>query len=138
MAQGSHRHALSVTVVAQHLETDIGDAHWAISIGLSAVLWISIPAAASIVAPQKRKRTEEMCAEGRGGTCPSMQYLATPMPTLLHVPGCNLGERYRGAPMIVHYWADLQSVHGFRCYGNIIMRLMRNVSEDASTRRMAG
>jgi len=24
-----------------------------------------------------------------------------------------------GCPVIVHYWADLQSVHGFRCYDNI-------------------
>jgi len=22
------------------------------------------------------------------------------------------------APLVVHYWADLQSVHGFRCYDN--------------------
>jgi len=22
------------------------------------------------------------------------------------------------APLVVHYWADLQSVHGLRCYGN--------------------
>jgi len=41
------------------------------------------------------------------------------MPTLLHGPGCNLGEWYiRGCPLVVHYWADLQSVHGLRCYGN--------------------
>ena len=31
------------------------------------------------------------------------------IPTLLHGPGCT----------IVHYWADLQSVHGFHCYDNI-------------------
>jgi len=24
-----------------------------------------------------------------------------------------------GAPLVVQYWADLQSVHGFRCYDNI-------------------
>jgi len=23
------------------------------------------------------------------------------------------------SPIVVHYWADLQSVHGFRCYDNI-------------------
>jgi len=39
------------------------------------------------------------------------------MPTLLHGPGCNLGEWY-GFPLVLHYWADLQSVHGLRCYGN--------------------
>jgi len=40
------------------------------------------------------------------------------IPTLMHGPGCNLGNG-RGCPLVVHYWADLQSVHGFRCYDNI-------------------
>ena len=26
----------------------------------------------------------------------------------------------RGCPLVLHYWADLQSVHGMRCYGNIM------------------
>jgi len=39
------------------------------------------------------------------------------MPTLLHGAGCNLGSG-RGCPLVVHYWADLQSVHGLRRYGN--------------------
>ena len=26
----------------------------------------------------------------------------------------------RGCPLVVRYWADLQSVHGMRCYGNIM------------------
>jgi len=26
----------------------------------------------------------------------------------------------RGCPPVVHYWADSQSVHGFRCYDNIV------------------
>jgi len=34
----------------------------------------------------------------------------------------------RGYPLVVHYWADLQSVHGFRCYDNIAPE-MRDVSE---------
>jgi len=25
----------------------------------------------------------------------------------------------RGCPLVVHYWADLQSVHRFHCYDNI-------------------
>ena len=37
------------------------------------------------------------------------------MPTLLHVPGCNFGMI--GCLLFVHYWADLQSVRQFRCYG---------------------
>jgi len=28
--------------------------------------------------------------------------------------------RGRGCPLVVHYWVDLQSVHGLRCYGNTI------------------
>jgi len=28
-------------------------------------------------------------------------------------------ENGRGFPLVVHYWADLQLVHGFRCYDNI-------------------
>ena len=30
-------------------------------------------------------------------------------------------------PLVVHYWADLQSVHELRCYGNITQT--QNVSE---------
>ena len=36
-------------------------------------------------------------------------------------------ESGRGCPLAVHYWADLQSGHGSRCYGNITRT--RNVSE---------
>jgi len=33
----------------------------------------------------------------------------------------------RGCPLVVHYWADLQSAHGLRCYGSIMRT--RNVSQ---------
>ena len=33
----------------------------------------------------------------------------------------------RGCPLVGHYWADLHSVHGFRCYENTAQ--MHNVSE---------
>ena len=33
----------------------------------------------------------------------------------------------RECPLVVHYWANLQSVHGLRCYGNITRT--QNVSE---------
>jgi len=46
------------------------------------------------------------------------------MAILLHGPGCNLGNG-RECPLVVHRWADLQSVHGLRRYDNIA----RNVSE---------
>ena len=50
--------------------------------------------------------------------CLSVGSVSRRIPTLLHGPGCNLGNG-RGCPLVVHYWADLQSVHGFRCYDNI-------------------
>jgi len=39
------------------------------------------------------------------------------MPTLLHGPRRKLGSG-RGCRIVVHYWADLELVHGFCCYGN--------------------
>ena len=48
------------------------------------------------------------------------------IPTLLHGSGCNFGNG-SGCPLVVHYWADLQSMHGPRCYDNIAQT--RNVSE---------
>ena len=43
----------------------------------------------------------------------------------MHAPGCNLGNG-RGCPLVVHHWADLQSMHRLRCYSNIART--RNVS----------
>ena len=52
-------------------------------------------------------------------------------------------------PLVVHYWADLESVHGFRCYDDIhVCKLItlytanaysaeREMSATASTRCMA-
>ena len=40
------------------------------------------------------------------------------IPSLLHGPGCNLGESM-GCPLVVRCWVDLQSVHRFCCYDNI-------------------
>jgi len=43
------------------------------------------------------------------------------------VEGHSTVEDRQGCPLVVHYWADLQSVHGLRCCGNITRT--RNVSE---------
>ena len=46
----------------------------------------------------------------------------------------------RGCPLVVHYWADLQSRHGLRCYGNITRTLVTSLrpSRDMTTVRTAG
>ena len=33
----------------------------------------------------------------------------------------------RGCPLVVHYWADLQSGHGLHCYGNITRTLVTSL-----------
>jgi len=64
---------------------------------------------------------------GHARRCVCLSAAACPYTIARHGPGCNLGEWYRGCVLVVHYWADLQSVHGLRCYGNITRT--RNVSE---------
>jgi len=48
------------------------------------------------------------------------------MPTLCTDPDVAWGSG-RGCPLVVHYWADLQLVHGLCCYGNIMRT--RDVNE---------
>jgi len=45
---------------------------------------------------------------------------------------CGRGRR---CPLVVRYWADLQSVHGLRCYGNITRTLVTSLrpSSDMTT-----
>jgi len=55
---------------------------------------------------------------GHGRLCACLS-VPRRIPTLLHGSGCKLGN-CRGCRLVkLHYWADLQSVHGFRCYDNI-------------------
>jgi len=76
-----------------------------------------------------RKRREMYYGHVRLSVCLSVCLslsVHSGMPALLHGPGCNLGSG-KECPLVVHYWVDLQSVHGLRCYGNITRT--RNVSE---------
>ena len=62
----------------------------------------------------RRSRGEMYIGNGRLFACLSVpRRILTP----LHGPGCNLGNG-RGCCLVVHYWTDLQSVHGFRSYDN--------------------
>ena len=60
------------------------------------------------------------CGHARLRVCISVRSRRS---TLLHGPGCNSG-RGRGCPLVVQYWADLQSAHGLRCYGHIARTLV--------------
>jgi len=43
--------------------------------------------------------------------------------------------RGRGCPLVMHYWADMQSGHGLRCYGNTKRTLVTSLrpSRDITT-----
>jgi len=56
-----------------------------------------------------RRRREIYSGPARLCVCLSVPHR---IPILLHGPGCNLGNG-RGCRLVVHYWADLQSVDGF-------------------------
>ena len=76
-------------------------------------------------------------------------YVPRCIPTLLHGPGCNWGNG-RGCAVVVHYWADLQSVRMFCCCDIIhVCRLIdlytanvhsaeREMSASACTHSMSG
>jgi len=76
-----------------------------------------------------RRRREMYCGHARLCVCLSvclsaaacLHYCTDPYVTWRS--GTLVGD----APPVVHYWADLQSVHELRCYGNITRT--RNVSE---------
>ena len=77
-----------------------------------------------------RRRRKMYCGHARLSVCLSAavrpHYCTDPDVTWGHVRGC---------PLVVHYWADLQSGHGLRCYGNITRTLVTSLrpSRDMTT-----
>jgi len=69
-----------------------------------------------------RRRREIYCGHARLCVCVCVSVC----PHYCTDPDVTWGSG-RGCPLVVHYRADLQSVHGLRCYGSIMR--MRNVSE---------
>jgi len=61
-----------------------------------------------------RRRREMYIGHARLRVCLSLAafplYCADP---------CNFGNGRGAQALVVHYWADLQSAHGFRCYDNM-------------------
>jgi len=77
-----------------------------------------------------RRRHKMYCGHARLCVCLSAalrpHYCTDPDVTWRHGRGC---------PLVVHYWADLQSRHGLRCYGNITRTLVTSLrpSRDMTT-----
>ena len=75
-----------------------------------------------------RRRREMSCGHPRPCVCLSLCLSAAVRPHYCTDPDVTWGRGSgRGCPLVVHYWAGLQSGHGLRCYGNITH--MRNFSE---------
>jgi len=74
-----------------------------------------------------RRRREMYCGHTRLCVCLSVCVSVCPRP---HAHYCTdqdvTWESGRRCPLVVQYWADLKSVHGFRCYNTAGTR---NVSE---------
>jgi len=62
------------------------------------------------------------CGHVRLRVCVCVCLSAAVRPHYFTDPDVTWG-RGRGCPLVVHYWADLQSVHRLRCYGNITRTL---------------
>jgi len=63
------------------------------------------------------------CSHARLCVCVSACLSAAVRPHYCTDPDVTWG-RGRSCPLVVHYWVDLQSVHGLCCYGNIMRNLV--------------
>jgi len=64
-----------------------------------------------------RRRRETYCGYARLCVCLCVCLSAAACLQYCTDPDVTWGSG-RGCPLVMHYWADLQSVHGLRCYGN--------------------
>jgi len=77
--------------------------------------WNSFSTAA-ITFSVSRRRCKMYCGHAR--LCVCLSVCPRPHTHYCTDPDVTCG-RGRGCPLVVHYWEDLQSGHGLRCYGNI-------------------
>ena len=70
-----------------------------------------------------RRRRRVYCGHARLCVYVSVCLSAAVRPHYCTDPDVTWG-RGRGCPLVVHCWADMQSVHGLRCYGNITRTLV--------------
>jgi len=66
----------------------------------------------------RRSRDEMYIGHGHLCVCLCVCLSLAAFPHYCNDPAITL-RNGSGCPLVVHCWADLQSVHGFRCYGNI-------------------
>ena len=87
-----------------------------------------------------RRRRKMYCGHARLFVCVSLCVClsvclsAAVRPHYCTDPDVTWG-RGRGCPLVVHYWADVQSGYGLSCYGNIMRTLVTSLrpSRDMTT-----
>ena len=81
-----------------------------------------------------RRRRKMNCGHARLCVCLCVCLSAAVRPHYCTDPDVTW-RHGRGAPLVVHYWADLQSGHRLRCYGNITRTLVTSLrpSRDMTT-----
>jgi len=71
-----------------------------------------------------RRRRKMYCGHARLAVCVCLS--AAVRPQYWMDPDVTW-RRGTGCPLVVHCWADLQLVHGLRCYGNIMRTLVTSL-----------
>ena len=66
----------------------------------------------------RESQTTQNVLWSRASVCLSVCLSVAACPHYCTDPDVTWGNG-RGCPLVVQYWADLQSVHGFRCYDNM-------------------
>jgi len=89
---------------------------------LAAHAVLSADAGLLVIFRVSRRRRKMYCGHAHLCVCLS----AAACPHYCMDPDVTWGSG-RGCPPVVHYWADLQSVHGLRCYGNITRTLVTSL-----------
>jgi len=84
-----------------------------------------------------RRRSKMYCGHARLCVCLSVCLSAAVRPQYCTDPDVTSGHG-RGCPLVVHYWADLQSGHLLRCYGNITRTLVTSLRPSRDIVRTAG
>jgi len=81
-----------------------------------------------------RRRRQMYCGHARLCVCMSVCLSASVCPHYCTDPDVTW-RRGRGYRLVVHYWANLQSGHGLRCYDNITRTLVTSLrpSRDMTT-----
>ena len=132
---GCARSVNTPLVLASNLQvSDRGLRSSRLGLGLERLSFESKPLVGFITFCVSRSRRKMYCGHARLCVCLSVCLSAAVRPHYCTHPDVTW-RRGRGCPLVVHYWADIQSVHGLRCYGNITRTLVTSLrpSRDMTT-----